>query len=285
MKKNLWLLGVGLAVLLGVGDAWLKLPSTLELHMLDVGQGDAILLRTAEGQNILVDGGPGQTVLEELGEVLSPFDRRLDLVILTHPHEDHVAGLVPVLQRFEVGEVLLSAPEYSNQAYEALMEEIAEREIPYSFADDERDFEFEDVKLDVLFPFEPFTGDEMENVNNSSPVIKVVWGEVEVLLTGDAEQEVEEALLAAGVNVRADIIKAGHHGSRSSSTEAFLEAVSAELMLISCGMGNDYGHPHEETLEKADDLGMEVRRTDLEGRISMIFSTNGQYFVTTENGH
>ncbi len=271
MKKNLWLLGVGLAVLLGVGDAWLKLPSTLELHMLDVGQGDAILLRTAEGQNILVDGGPGQTVLEELGEVLSPFDRRLDLVILTHPHEDHVAGLVPVLQRFEVGEVLLSAPEYSNQAYEALMEEIAEREIPYSFADDERDFEFEDVKLDVLFPFEPFTGDEMENVNNSSPVIKVVWGEVEVLLTGDAEQEVEAALLAAGMDLSADIIKAGHHGSRSSSTDAFLEAVGAELMLISCGAGNDYGHPHEETLEKADDLNMEVRRTDLEGRISIYF--------------
>lgn len=260
-----------MAVLLGVGDAWLKLPSTLELHMLDVGQGDAILLRTAEGQNILVDGGPGQTVLEELGEVLSPFDRRLDLVILTHPHEDHVAGLVPVLQRFEVGEVLLSAPEYSNQAYEALMEEIAEREIPYSFADDERDFEFEDVKLDVLFPFEPFTGDEMENVNNSSPVIKVVWGEVEVLLTGDAEQEVEAALLAAGMDLSADIIKAGHHGSRSSSTDAFLEAVGAELMLISCGAGNDYGHPHEETLEKADDLNMEVRRTDLEGRISIYF--------------
>lgn len=274
MKKKLWLLGVGLAMLLGVGDAWLKLPSSFELHVLDVGQGDAILLRTAEGQNILVDGGPGQTVLEELGEVLSPFDRRLDLVILTHPHEDHVAGLVEVLRRFEVGEVLLSAPEYDNQAYEALMEEIAEREIPYSFADDDNDFEFGDVKLDVLFPFEPFTGDDMENVNNASPVIKVVWGEVEVLLAGDAEQEVEAQLLAAGAPVSADIIKAGHHGSRSSSTEAFLKAVGAELMLISCGTGNDYGHPHEETLEKATDMGMEVRRTDLEGRISVIFNQN-----------
>lgn len=271
MKKKLWLIGVLVAVLLGVGDAWLELPSSFELHMLDVGQGDAILLRTAEGQNILVDGGPGQAVLEELGEVLSPFDRRLDLVILTHPHEDHVAGLVTVLQRFEVGEVLLSAPEYNNQAYEALMDEIAEQELPYSFADDGRDFEFGEVKLDVLFPFEPFTGDEMENVNNASPVIKVTWEEVEVLLTGDAEQEVEAALLAAGVDLSADILKAGHHGSRSSSTEAFLKAVGAELMLISCGAGNDYGHPHEETLEMAADLDMEVRRTDLEGRISIYF--------------
>lgn len=281
MKKKFWLIGVGLAVLFGVGNAWLKLPSGFELHMLDVGQGDAILLRTAGGQNILVDGGPGQTVLEELGEVLSPFDRRLDLVVLTHPHEDHVAGLVSVLQRFEVGEVLLSAPEYNNQAYEALMEEITEREIPYSFADDGNDFEFGELKLDVLFPFEPFTGDEMENVNNASPVIKVVWKEVEVLLTGDAEQEVEVALLAAGVNVSADIIKAGHHGSRSSSTEGFLEVVGAELMLISCGTGNDYGHPHEETLEKADDLDMEVRRTDLEGRISLFFNQNS-YELKTE---
>lgn len=285
MKKKLWLIGVLVAVLLGLGDAWLKLPSSLELHVLDVGQGDAILLRTTEGQNILVDGGPGQTVLEELGEVLSPFDRRLDLVILTHPHEDHVAGLVEVLRRFEIGEVLLSAPEYNNQAYEALMEEIAEQEIPYSFADDGSDFEFGELKLDALYPFEPFTGDEMENVNNASPVIKVVWGEVEVLLMGDAEKEVEEALLAAGVDVSADIIKAGHHGSRSSSTEAFLEAVGAKLMLISCGTGNDYGHPHEETLEKADDLDMEVRRTDLERRISMVFGADGEYFVTAENRH
>lgn len=282
MKKKLFFLSVATAVLLSLEDAWLRLPSTFELHVLDIGQGDALLLRTKSGENILIDGGPGTTVLEELGEVLSPFDRRLDLVILTHPHEDHVAGLVPILQRFDVGEVLLSAPEYNNQAYEALMKEIGERDIPYSFADDDHDFVFGELRLDVLFPFEPFTGDRMDNVNNASPVIRATWKEVTVLLTGDAEMEVEAQLLEAGVDVEADILKAGHHGSRTSSTEDFLEAVGAELMLISCGLGNDYGHPHEETLEKTADFEMEVHRTDLEGRISVFFGEEGSYEVRTE---
>lgn len=270
MKKVLWILGAVLGVALTV---WLRTPDGFEIQVLDVGQGDAILLRTPEGKNVLIDGGPGTTVLEELGEVLSPLDRRLDLVILTHPHEDHVAGLVPVLQRFDVGEVVLSAPEYGNDAYGAFMQEIAEQNIPYSFADNDHDFTVGSLNLDVLYPFEPFTGNEMENVNNASPVIKVTWQEVTVLLTGDAEMEVEEALLTAGIDVEADILKAGHHGSHSSSTEAFLEAVNPEWMLISCGVGNDYGHPHEETLEKADELGMEVHRTDLEGRITVSCQT------------
>ncbi|MFA4814860.1 MAG: ComEC/Rec2 family competence protein [Candidatus Gracilibacteria bacterium] len=271
MKKNIWLLGVGLAVLFGLGNICLKIPAPLELHVLDVGQGDAILLRTGEGQNILIDGGPGQAVLEELGEVLSPLDRRLDLVILTHPHEDHVAGLVPILQRFEVDAVLLSAPEYNNAAYEALIEEIGQRKIPYSFADDDNDFVFGDLKLDVLFPFEPFTGDTVENVNNVSPVIKVTWKDTEILLTGDAEREVEEQLLAAGVDVSADILKAGHHGSRTASTLEFLEAVGPETLIISCGLGNDFGHPHAEILQKAEDLAAQVLRTDLDGRVTMKF--------------
>lgn len=275
-------LSVVAAALLSLGDAWFRLPSTFELHVLDIGQGDALLLRTESGENILIDGGPGTTVLEELGEVLSPFDRRLDLVILTHPHEDHVAGLVPILQRFDVGEVLLSAPEYNNQAYEALMQEIGQRDIPYSFADDDHDFVFGELQLDVLFPFESFTGDSLDNVNNASPVIRATWKDMTILLTGDAEQEVEAQLLEAGIDLEADILKAGHHGSRTSSTEVFLEAVGAELMLISCGVGNDYGHPHEETLEKAADFGMEVHRTDLEGRISVIFGEGGAYEVERE---
>lgn len=275
------LLSVALALALALGDAGLKLPSSFELHMLDIGQGDGILLRTESGENILIDGGPGTTVLEELGEVLSPFDRRLDLLILTHPHEDHVAGLVPVLQRFEVGELMLSAPDYKNQAYKTLMQEIGRLEIPYSFADDDRDFAFGDLQLDVLFPFEPATGDSMDNVNNASPVIRATWKDVSILLTGDAEREVEAQLLAAGIDLEADILKAGHHGSRTSSTLEFLKEVDAELMLISCGWGNDYGHPHAETLEKATDLDMEVRRTDLEGKVSLFFN-HDFYEVKTE---
>ncbi|MFA6023912.1 MAG: ComEC/Rec2 family competence protein [Candidatus Gracilibacteria bacterium] len=274
MKIRLLVLSILAALLLGLGGAWVRLPGAFELHVLDIGQGDALLLRTPDGVNILVDGGPGQAVLEELGAVLSPFDKRLNLVVLTHPHEDHVAGLVPVLERFEVDRVLLSAPEYNNEAYRALMAFIAEEKIEYSFARADEDFEFGELNLDVLYPFEPSTGEEMANVNNASPVIKVTWRDTKILLMGDAEMEVEEELLEAGVDLRADILKAGHHGSRNSSTLEFLEVVEAELMLISCGLGNDYGHPHAESLQKAEDLEMEVLRTDLDGRISLEFGGN-----------
>lgn len=269
MKKT-WI-GFGIVLALGAAlmHAWFKIPATFEFHALDVGQGDALLLRTPNGENILIDGGPGETVLEELGDVLSPLDRTLDLVILTHPHEDHVAGLVAVLSRFEVEHVVLSAPVYDNRAYDALLKLIQVQSIPYAFADDDNDYVFDELTLDFLFPFEPFTGDKLDNVNNASPIIVATWRDVSILLTGDAEQEVEETLLNAGVSLDADILKAGHHGSRSSSTLAFLEAVSPALMVISCGEGNSYGHPHEETLQKADDIGAAVLRTDLDGRISI----------------
>lgn len=272
--KKIWI-GFGMALALGVMllNAWGKIPATFEFHALDIGQGDALLLRTPSGENILIDGGPGETVLEELGAVLSPLDRTLDLVILTHPHEDHVAGLVAVLSRFKVDRVVLSAPIYENRTYDALIQLIHVQSIPIAFADDDIDYVFGELNLDFVFPFEPFTGDSLDNVNNASPVILATWRDLSILLTGDAEQEVEAALLEAkmGNLLNADILKAGHHGSRSSSTTAFLEAVSPALMVISCGEGNSYGHPHKETLQKAEDMEIAVLRTDLDGRISIGF--------------
>ncbi|MEK7689425.1 MAG: MBL fold metallo-hydrolase, partial [Bdellovibrionota bacterium] len=141
-------------------------------------------------------------------------------------------------------------------------------------AEAERNFQFGSVTLDVLYPFETVQG-EIENVNNGSVVIRAVQGENEILLMGDAELEVEAELLAAWAagefELAADTLKAGHHGSRTSSSLEFLKVVSPELMVISSGEGNDYGHPHEETLEKAEDLGIAVLRTDLEGTVSLIF--------------
>ena len=152
------------------------------------------------------------------------FRSRPDLLVLTHPHEDHVAGLVPVLDRFEVKAVLLSAPDYENQTYEVFLTRAADLKIPVSFAEAERDFQFGSLTLDVLYPFEAVHG-EMENVNNASVVIRAVRGEDEILLMGDAEQEVEAELLAAWeageLELEADILKAGHHGSRTSSSLNF----------------------------------------------------------------
>lgn len=269
MKTSLFLF-----LFLGALDLCLLLQLSMlrphfQMHVLDVGQGDALLLSTTEQHHILVDGGPGQTVLQELGEVLPMGFTEIDLLILSHPHADHMEGLIPVLQRFEVKAVLMTFPEEEGKTYDAFLSEL--EGIPVYNAVDEMDFKLGETVLNVLYPFETISEDPMGNLNNASPVIRVEAEGVSILLTGDAEQEVEAELLEADVDLSADILKAGHHGSRTSSTQPFLEAVGAEVMIISCGKDNDYGHPHKETLQKAEQLGMEVLRTDKLGRISLIF--------------
>jgi competence protein ComEC len=210
-------------------------------------------------------------VVEELGEVLPFFFKEIDLLVLTHPHLDHVEGLISVLQHYQVKEVLMSAPSYENQAYEVFVNGLAEQGIPVHFAQADEDFRLGNLELDVLYPFKSVTGRHFENVNNVSVVIRASYGEDSILLTGDAEQEVEAELLESGVLSEVDVLKAGHHGSRSSSTEAFLDAVRPKFMVISCGKENQFHHPHLETLQKAAAREIQVFRTDIEGRVSLTF--------------
>lgn len=269
MKQSLWFYAsILLALNVALLTSLLRVRPHLQVHVLNVGQGDAILITTPEQNHILVDGGPGREVLVELGEVLPHLFNQIDLLVLTHPHLDHMEGLIPVLQRFDVKAVLMSAPNYHSEIYSAFLKELEGREV--YFAEDALDLKLGSVRLDILYPFESFTGKSLSNVNNVSPVIRLEYKDFKLLLTGDAEQEVEAALLAAGVALEAEVLKAGHHGSRTSSTLPFLEAVDPELLLISSGEGNSFGHPHTETLEKAEDLDIEILRTDLEGRISLI---------------
>jgi beta-lactamase superfamily II metal-dependent hydrolase len=254
-----------------VSVALLRWDEHFQMHVLDIGQGDAILLTTPEQNHILVDGGPDERVLTQLGEVLPLFFREIDLLVLTHPHADHVVGLIAVLERFEVGAVLLSAPTYESEPYQAFLREVAAQGVPVYMAEAGVDFSFGDTALDVLYPFEPTTGDAIADMNDASVMMKVSEGGHSVLLTGDAQVAQEEALLARGVDLEADILKAGHHGSHTSSSFEFVEAVAPRLMVISCGQGNSYGHPHRETLDTAAALGVGVLRTDLVGRIDLVF--------------
>lgn len=289
MSYKLFIFSIFLAVDLAIGVSLWRFGvfenSGLELHVLDVEQGDAILLRTEEGHNILVDGGPGNAVLLELAEELPYLFSEIDLLVLTHPHADHMEGLIYVLDRFDVQAVLMSAPDYSSLGYDTFLERLGELQtdgLKVYLADDDMDFRFGETKLDVIYPFEPVTGTEMKNVNNASPVIMVEWRDVRILLSGDAEIEVEERLVAAAergeVDLKADVLKAGHHGSKTASGLPFLKAVDPDVMVISLGEGNSFGHPHEETLEKTADLGIEVLRTDLSGRVSLYFCTERSEF-------
>jgi competence protein ComEC len=251
-----------------------RLPhGQLVVDFLDIGQGDAVFLTTPTGEHILIDGGPDPTVLEELGKVLPFLDRKIDLLVLTHPHADHLMGLISVLERYEVQRVLFSGLPYNSALYDVFLREVRLANIPLYVAEADKDWIIGDVFIDVLYPFESMLGESMSNVNNGSIVLKISHGNHSLLLMGDAEAEVEEALIQSGVNLQADVLKAGHHGSRTSSTPEFFKSVHPKKIIISCGKDNAFGHPHPETLELFYDSTSVVSRTDVDGRVRLKFST------------
>ncbi len=259
------------AALLIVG--WRELPDgRAHLWFLDVGQGDAVLIQTPEGHNVLIDGGPKSKVLEELSEVLAYFNRQIDLMVLTHPHADHLEGLVEVLKRYEVGAVLITGVGYNNHYYDEFLRDVGamrdDGELDVFVAEAGMDFKVGSLYLDVLYPFEPLIGRTISNVNNSSIVIRATLG-WRAMLTGDCEVECEEEILEAGFELGADILKAGHHGSKTASSAEFVEAVGPEIAVIQLGEDNKFGHPHAETLRAFYRAGIrEIFRNDLDGRIS-----------------
>lgn len=251
-----------------------RLPGQyLHVYFLDVGQGDAILITTPGQQQILIDGGPGVTVLEELGEVIPFFNQTFDLVVLTHPHADHVDGLVEIVKRYEVRKLLITGVSNYNAHYQELLRLAREKEIPVEIAQADRDFYFPGgLFLDVLYPFENLVGQEMENVNNSSIVMRALYGEHEIMLTGDAEHEVERELLESDLALQAEVFKAGHHGSRTANSFDFVKAAGSEYGVIQCGKDNKFEHPHVEALDTFEELGVLVERNDLDGRVEFVLS-------------
>lgn len=229
-----------------------NLPSgELEVTLLDVGQGDAILIRTPQNQKILVDAGPVAKVLLPLGRELNYLERDLDLVVLTHPDADHIAGLTEVLRRYKVGAILLTGVYHDTVWYADILEQIQQREIPVLIANEKVDFDFgAGVMLDTIWPREVVAGKKPQNANQLSIVLRLTFGPTAVLLTGDLDQASEKVLLQTPQNLRAQILKLGHHGSKTSSRADFLAAVGSDVALVSAGPDNRFGHPAPEVLER-----------------------------------
>ena len=273
----------GLVIALAlVVAAWTSLPDgRMHVNFLDVGQGDAILIQTPEGHNILVDGGPKSNVMEGLSDVLPFFNRGIDFMVLTHPHADHIEGLVEVLKRYEVRAVLMTGVAYNNVYYKEFLQDISrlaeENGLRLFIAQASVDFRIGSVLLDVVYPISSLAGREIENVNNSSIVIRASYkdeGGVErrILLSGDCERECEEEILEEGFDLRADVYKVGHHGSKTASSLPYVREIAPKIAVIQCEEGNKFGHPHAETLRTFGSLGIEdVRRNDLEGTVEMEF--------------
>jgi competence protein ComEC len=277
-KKLLKILGSLLVIvffLIGFAVNSQQDRTKLEVDYLDVGQGDSILIKTPYEQNILIDGGPNTRVLSELGENLAFFDKKIDMVVLTHPHADHVTGLVEVLKRYQVKKVLITGILDTAPAYLAFLKQISDQKIPVEYANGLADINLgQDLTLKVLYPFKDLNQQKIENLNDSSIVLKLVYKNNSFMFTGDAEELVETDLLNAKVDISAQVLKVGHHGSKYSSTPQFLAAVKPQYGVISVGAKNDFGHPHLRTLDNLQKQGIEILRTDQLSTIRIISDGN-----------
>lgn len=253
--------------------------SILTVSFFDVGQGDASFIETPQGRQILVDGGPDATILEKLGSAMPFYDRSIDLVILSHPAQDHMAGLLDVLKAYTVKNILWTGVEKETATFKQWKEALVKEEDEGArivFADARQRIYLSEhttcpQHIDVLYPHS-IAGTLMKGDDNDTSIVaRLEYCGHSVLFIGDLTAKGERMLLSQKAPVDSDILKVGHHGSKTSSSKQFIEAVSPDIAVISVGSANRYGHPHEETLETFARYGITVTRTDQQGDITFTF--------------
>jgi competence protein ComEC len=261
----------GILLVLGF-FAWRSLPDGhLHVVFLDVGQGDAIFIQTPSGRQVLIDGGPSESVLlSQLGRQMPFWDRTLDVVLLTHPDSDHITGLVGVLERYQVETVIHRPVELESEVYDFWLQLLeGEGATIYRGGAGLQMTLDQGVEMLVLHPGAELPRGTESDVNNSSIVTRLTYGQVSVLLTGDIEAPVERQLVAQESPIASTVLKAAHHGSCSSTTPEFLAAVDPEVAIISVGGDNDFGHPCDGVLEELEARGLPVYRTDERGTVEV----------------
>jgi competence protein ComEC len=240
----------------------------LQVSFLDVGQGDAILVTTPDGVQVLIDGGSGGAVVRELAKVLPRYDRSLDMVVATHFDKDHIGGLIDVLARYEVANIIRTHNEHDTGIARVFLEAV----------EHENAFEYQAIAGQVyllgasttLTIFSP-AGDVRNHESNAASVVaKIQYGETAFFLTGDAPIGIEEYLVRAyGMYLKSQVLKLGHHGSRTSTSPLFVAAVAPDFAVVSAGKNNSYGHPHDEVVKTIQEAGVELLNTAEQGMITI----------------
>ncbi|KKQ47544.1 MAG: Beta-lactamase domain protein [Candidatus Yanofskybacteria bacterium GW2011_GWC2_37_9] len=237
--------------------------------MLDVDQGDSLFIESPTGTQILIDAGPPRKILSQLSRVMSPFDRTIDGIIITNPDQDHIGGFADVLKNYKVDMVFESGTLNDSKTFQNLKTEIKNKNIPDILAKKGMRLNIGGgAVIDVLFP----DRDVFDwSPNDGSIVAKLTYGNTSVMLTGDATTETEKIILAGNSKdiLSSTFLKVGHHGSRTSTGVSFVQAVAPTYALISDGKNNNYGHPHQDTLDTLASFGAKIFRTDLMGAIIM----------------
>ena len=278
MSKKGVILRIALAILILVNVLVLVFmfgtSRMLTVAFLDVGQGDAIFIQSPTGRQILIDGGRDRSVLRELGKRMSPFDRSIDVVVATHPDADHIAGLADVFERYRIGAYLSPGMPNDTSQTKAL-ENAVMHETGVKSVLARRGMRVDlgrGVYLDIVFPDRDVSGLE---TNTGSIVARLVYGETSFLLTADSPIAIENYLLSLGSKeLESNVLKAGHHGSRTSTGQEYLEAVDPDFVVISAGKGNSYGHPHAEVVDRIKTYDATQLGTLGEGAV--VFESDGQ---------
>ena len=242
-------------------------PSSAELVFFNVGQGDAALLRTADDKIVLFDGGPDNLILQGLGKYLPFYQRKIDYIIVSHYHDDHLTGLIELLNKYKIKNVLVTAHQPDDFLYQVWADKLLAKNIKPTVVKAGDSF----VASDGLSWQVILADSEHEDYNENSLVIRLTYHNKSFLLTGDLGKVGEDKILSAGLAIDADYLKVGHHGSKYSSSAEFLEVVSPEICIIQSGKDNKFGHPHLETLKRLSAVGCQIMNTQDLGTISFNF--------------
>lgn len=262
----------------------------LRVSFFDVGQGDSAFIQTPGGKDILIDGGPDQKVIGKLNSTLPFYDKYIDIIIITHPHADHIAGLIKVLDKYQVGTIYYNEVDFKSSLYLQLIKKINDKNIKLVKVNKLDLINLEDnINLELINPIEILdntviknntdNNSEDKNVNNTSLVAKLIYKEDSFLFAGDAENEEENLLMQNNFDLEADVFKVSHHGSPNANSQGFLQTINPDIAIISVGTKNKFGHPSMRVLKKIERAGAKIYRTDINGTIKIISNGNDDYKI------